>query len=236
MKRTILIGGLLLALAPAKAPAHGLWIEAGAEGITILEGHRDGDDHSGAAAKNVPGAEVVRVVCAGDDGATAFVDGPVTWPVFGDRRCAAFCGLVSSGYWTKTVSGTVNLPKDVAEHPLTSWLSFESAKAIFRWSDAFNRPLTDDLEIVPLHDPTVLAPGDKLRLVVTLGGAGVPDAVVLVDGKPRGTTDHEGLVNVKLRQAGFQSIVASHRSPADGMKADEIVRTAVLDFRLGDAR
>lgn len=236
MKRSILIGSLVLAFVPAKAPAHELWVEASAAGITVREGHREGDDHGGAETRDIPETEVVRVGCAGDDGRAVFVDGPVTWPVFGDRECAAFSALVSSGYWTKTLDGTKNVSKDRADRPLTSWLSFESAKAIFRWSDAFTRPLTEDLEIVPLHDPTVLAPGHKLRLVVTLGGVGVPGAVVLVDGNPRGTTDAEGRVNVKLRHDGLQSIVASHRAPGDGVKADEIVRTAVLDFRIGGGR
>lgn len=231
MRRTALALFSLL-LAAGAGEAHDLWLESSARGLTLYHGHPPGLAHDDSAPKEAPIETVLRVDCFGLDASGESRDSIAGYPVDFGEGCPAACALLSSGYWTKTPYGMKNVPKNEATQPLSSWLSFESVKRIERWSDAFAEPLTADLEIVPLHDPFALRDGDKLRLLLTLEGKPVPGAIVLYDGRPRGETDADGLVNIRLRRAGIQLIVASLRTPLASEKADETVRTATLVFDL----
>lgn len=234
MKRCLFPWLVILLAAVSPAAGHDLWVDREAGGYTIRAGHRDGRDHGGAPETRVEPAHVMRASCHGEDGTSRRLDGADAWPLFAEGGCAAFTALLSSGYWTKTASGTKNAPKNEVDDPLKSWLSFESVKRLGRWSDAFAEPLTSDLEVVPLHDPFRVRPGEKLRLRITMDGKPAEGALVLAEGRLRGETDADGRVNVKLRAAGFQSIAASLRGPGDGVRADETVRTATLNFVTGD--
>jgi nickel transport protein len=180
----------------------------------------------------VPIENVLRMSCFDESGNGASRDSIGAYPIDFGGPCAASSALVSSGYWTKTPYGTKNIPKNEAESPISGWLSYESVKHLAKWSEAFAAPLTGDLEIVPLHDPFSLGEGDKLRLLVALEGKPATGAIVVYDGKPRGETDSEGHVSIKLRRSGLQTILASYRTPLESEKADEVVRTAVLSFAL----
>jgi nickel transport protein len=57
-----------------------------------------------------------------------------------------------------------NKSKNETKEPLESWLSYESVKRVDGWTEAFKKPLTDDLEIVPLGNPLTLNVGDKTTL------------------------------------------------------------------------
>ena len=113
-----------------------------------------------------------------------------------------------------------------------SWLSHESVKRIDTWSPALAKPLTQELEIVPLDDPLRLSASDKLHLRVTLAGRPVSGATVTYDGEPRGATDTDGNINVRLRHDGYQMIATSVTRPLASPKADEEVRAASLVFEL----
>ncbi|MFH1679612.1 MAG: DUF4198 domain-containing protein [Candidatus Eisenbacteria bacterium] len=216
----------------APAEGHDLWLQQGDGGLTLLHGHPPGLGHDDKAPVEVPAETVLRVSCFDDRGTGVSLDSIAGFPVRFGAPCAASCALVSTGYWTKTPYGTKNVPKNEADQAVSSWLSLESVKLLETWSEAFAAPLTRDLEIVPLHDPFSLGEGDKIRLLVTLEGEPAAGAVVVYDGKPRGETDTEGRVNIKLRRSGPQMIVASHRAPLASEKADEVVRTATLTFAL----
>ncbi|MBM3319620.1 MAG: DUF4198 domain-containing protein [Candidatus Eisenbacteria bacterium] len=218
--------------APAPAEGHLLWLQMEGSGLTIYHGHPPGLGLDSSSPKEVPIENVLRASCFEESGNGAALDSVGAYPIDFGGPCAAASALVSSGYWTKTPYGTKNVPKNEAESPISSWLSYESVKHLATWSDAFAAPLTGDLEIVPLHDPFSLDEGDKLRLLVTIEGKPAAGAIVVYDGKPRGETDSEGHVNVKIRRSGLQMILASHRTPLQSEKADEIVRTAVLSFAL----
>jgi nickel transport protein len=138
----------------------------------------------------------------------------------------------SSGYWTKTAWGTTNVPKTGVAGVLESWLSEETIKRIERWTAAAARPLAERLELTPLADPLALAPGDKLRLLVTLGGRPVAGVPVAYDGDVRGTTAADGTIALRIRRPGLQMIRASAEAPLADGRADTVVRAATLNFEL----
>lgn len=221
---------LLLTLGPLPALAHDLWIEREAAGYVLYNGHK----HSAHGGDQVVayGPEFVRQARCFDIHGTVVAEAAGGSPFRLQADCAALTVLASSGYWSKTPEGTRNLPKDAASRVLKSWLSLESVKRIDAWSPALAAPLTEELEVVPLKNPLTLAPGDKLPLRVTLGGEPVSGAVVAYGGSPRGASDAQGRVNVRIRHGGFQRIEAGLSRPLASPKADEEIRTAVLVFEL----
>jgi nickel transport protein len=158
------------------------------------------------------------------------------YPVRVPDACAAIVVLTSSGYWTKTPSGTENEPRAQVEQAIRSWLSFEGVKRINAWHERFRLPLTGDLEIVSEEDPTSRRPGDKLAVRVSLGGRPVEGAIVAVDGKPRGRTETDGRLNIRLRRAGLQMIQASLTLPDTTGVADEIIQTTTLNFEIAEVK
>ncbi|HCO38587.1 MAG TPA: DUF4198 domain-containing protein, partial [Aquificaceae bacterium] len=123
-------------------------------------------------------------------------------------------------------------PKDRVESPLESWLSYESVKRMEEWSEAFKRPLTEDLEIVPLEDPFNLKLYDKVRLRVYYRGKPVKGVVVLHNNHVVGTTEEDGGINVRIKGKGLQRISTSIKERADGIKADYIIKSTSLIFEV----
>jgi hypothetical protein len=72
-----------------------------------------------------------------------------------------------------------------------------------------------------------LAPGDKLRLLVTLGGRPKAGVSVAYDGDTRGVTGANGLINLKVRHGGTQLIAASVLEPGPEGGPD-LLRSATL--------
>lgn len=221
---------MVAALTPAGA--HDLWLEREGDTYTLYYGHLHQDPSHGGARRieYAPGA-VKGSACFDASGAPRDVTpqaGAYPWRLVAD--CAVTCVLTSSGYWTKTPFGTRNVPKTEAQGAVASWLSVEGVKRVDAWSEALARPLTPDLEVVPLNDPLALREGDKLRLQVTFGGRPVPGVTVAYDGRTRGETDAEGRVNLRVRHGGLQLVVASWRAPLASELADEVVHTATLVF------
>jgi len=229
---TALLATLLTA---TTAQAHDLWLDRRGDGYELLYGHRH-SGHSGHSGQDTieykPGA-VKRMVCFDTNGKAVGQAAVASYPARLAGDCAVAYAQISSGYWTKTPYGTKNVTKDQVDVAVSSWLSFEGVKWIDHWGQAVERPLTQDLELVPLEDPLTLGDGDKLRLLVTFRGRPVANAVVAYDGKPRGETGPDGLVNIKVRHGGPQVIEATLRRPLDGTKADEEVHTSTLGFDLG---
>jgi len=219
-------------LTAATAQAHDLWLDHKANGYELLYGHRH-SGHSGQDTIEYKPDAVKQVVCFDTNGKAIGQGATESYPARLAGDCATAYALLSSGYWTKTPYGTKNVPKDQVEVAVSSWLSFEGVKRIDHWGQALARPLTQDLELVPLEDPLALGEGDKLRLLVTFRGQPAAKAVVAYDGKPRGETGPDGLVNVKVRHGGPQAIEATLRRALDGTKADEEVHTSTLSFDLG---
>jgi nickel transport protein len=230
--RQLLLGLGLLSLATT-AVAHDLWVEPTVGGLLIRYGHHPQVSHEGAREIAYAPSIVKSVTCTDAAGSPSPARVGSTPPVEIAGDCAVLYVLTSSGYWSKTPSGTKNLRKTEASSPLSSWQSFESVKHISHWGPGAAKPLGLPLEIVPAANPLALQDGDKLALRVLAKGQPVANAVVTYDGKPRGETDADGTLNIRIKHGGLQLIQASTRTPHAGPEADEVVHTTALTFALG---
>jgi len=230
MRSMLLVFSLMCLSAPSLA--HDLWIERTIEGLEVRYGHaRSGHEGDELLAY---GPEMIRRMdCVDAAGERSDPEWSGETPVRIPGECAAVFVLASTGFWSKTTEGTRNVPKKDSRSPLKSWQSFESAKRIDRWGEALARPFTPDLEITPVENPLVLAPGDKVHLLVTFAGEPVGGATVTYDGQPRGLTGKDGRVNLKIRHEGFQVIQAGLTVPINSEDADEIIHTTNLNFEIG---
>jgi nickel transport protein len=219
----------IVLLVTLPAAAHDLWLEPGADGCVLHRGHHH-SDHGGEDGIAYDPALVEAVICCDQEGELVRQPAPDAAPLRVPGSWAAVCVQLRSGPWTKTPDGTKNLPRDQVEHPLESWYSRETVKLVSAWIPHLEEPLGEELEIVPLENPLVLGVGDKLRLRVLCAGRPVPEAIVTYDGKPRGVTDADGRINVKVRRAGLQNVQASWRERLDASATDAIVHVAVLNF------
>ncbi len=220
----------LVATSPARA--HDLWLEPGPPGYTLRYGHLP-SGHDGARGIEYDPATVLRADCFDASGRPLAAAIERASPVTIRGDCAALFVLTSSGTWTKTPYGTLNVPKDQAEQVVESWRSFESVKWLETWGQPLASPVTGDLEITPLANPFTLRDGDKLQVLVTRERRPVAGAVVSYDGKPRGTTDRSGTINVRVRHGDVQRVTATLRVPIHTPQADVEIHTTSLSFELG---
>jgi nickel transport protein len=219
---------LLLTLLPLISLAHDLWIERAGALHTLTYGH-ERSGHEGAARLELKPETVKQALCISAEGRAPRTE-QRTSSLKGD--CAASQFVVSTGYWSKTPYGTKNLPKNEAGAVLESWHSMETVKRIDRWGAALAQGLTQELELTPTDNPLRLRVGDKLRVRAWFQGKPAAGVTVAYFGKPRGVTDDQGYVNVRLQQPGFQLLQASLERPLNDGKADKAIHAAALQFEL----
>jgi nickel transport protein len=222
---------LALCLLSTASAGHDLWIDREGPLHTLAYGH-ERSGHEGAGHLEYRPETVKEAGCFSTAGQEQRVEQGKTFPVTFRGECAASWFLLSTGYWSKTPYGTRNLPKSEAGAVMDSWLSVESIKRIDRWGDTLARPLTGELELVPLYNPLSLKVGDKLRLRAFLRGKPVTGVTVAYFGKPRGTTGSDGSVNIRLNEPGIQLVQASLEMPLNDGKADKTIQTSSLQFEI----
>ncbi len=231
MKRIIL--ALVAVLGASPAYGHDLWLQREDQDFVLYYGHRY-SHHEGPETIEYRPDMVRRASCFDTVGVETRLVLPEAYPLrFRCAGAAVVYVFTSSGYWTKTPYGTLNVPKTQAKQPIHSWLSYEGVKRIDAWAQRLAQPLTEDLELVPLHNPLAVGKGDKLRLQVTLEGEPVVGAIVSYDGKPRGVTGKDGQISVRLRHWGYQLIQASLTRSVDSKETDQLILTTNLNFDIG---
>ncbi|MEJ5172293.1 MAG: DUF4198 domain-containing protein [Hydrogenothermaceae bacterium] len=208
--------------------AHELWIEENENGYILLYGHLKPQLGEDKFVKYSP-ENVLDVRCFDSQGKDKSVKVERVYPLKIVGKCDILYILFSTGYWTKTPFGLKNLPKDRVDMPIESWQSFESVKRLNSFIDT---PLTDNLEITPLQNPFSLKVGEKLTVLVTYGKKPLRDVIVSYDGKPIGTTDDDGKINIRIKHTNQQYISTSYKVRSDGVKADSIIYTATLNFEV----
>lgn len=227
--RRLFLFALVICATPALA--HDLWLEKSGKHWTLYQGHRH-STHEGAETMAYGGSFVTAGKCIDERGGLRplSVAGTAPWTASGD--CAALLIDVSSGYWSKTPWETKNVPKTQAPGALKSWLSKDSLKRLERWSPAYAEPFGSALEIVPTANPFALKQGDKLVVRVLRDGKPLANVPVAYHGDPRGETDPDGRVAIRLRHGGIQLISTSHEVPLKDGKADVEIVAATLQWEL----
>ncbi len=147
--------------------------------------------------------------------------------IFG--KCDTIFVEFSSGYWTKTPHGLKNLSKNLVQMPLESWKSIEYVKRV---DIGISKPYTNHLEITSLDNLNNVKVGDKVSFLVTLNGKPMKDVVVAYDGKPVGTTDDDGRINIRIKRNGLQNITTSLKIKENSDKSDFIIYTSNLNFEV----
>jgi len=222
---------LLLTLLPSLVLAHDLWIERSGPLHTLAYGH-ERSGHEGAKRLEYKPDAVKQAACYHTSGQEQRADQGHAYPATLKGDCAVSWFLLSSGYWSKTPYGTKNLPKNEAGAVIDSWRSLESIKRIDRWSELLAKPLTQELELVPLENPITLQAGAKLHLRAYFQGKPAANVTVAYFSKPRGVTGADGALNIRLNEAGFQLIQASLELPLNDGKADKAIHSAALQFEI----
>ncbi len=211
--------------------SHDLWVEREGSQYALYYGHLHPVQGEEKFIKYKP-EDVLKFECVSSGGKPLQYKFEKSYPARLKGSCGAVLAVFSSGYWTKSVEGLKNLPKDRVQGAIEGWLSYESVKRIDGWSQELKKPLTDDLEIVPLENPLEAKVGDKLTFAVYYRGKPLKDAVVAYDEKPVGSTDDDGRINIRIKRKGLQLISTSVKEKADGVKADYVVKTANLSFEV----
>ncbi len=208
--------------------AHQLWIEKGQSGFVLHYGHRKAAEGEKKfieySAENIK-----RIICI-KNGSQEILHTQFSYPLTIPQKCDVIQIDFSTGYWTKTVNGTVNTDKNSAKSPIFSWYSYESVIYINRWNK--NILLSDGLYIWSLKNPLKAKVGEKLRLKLFFDGKPVSDVPVAYDGKVLGLTDKDGRINIRVKHKGLQHIEATFRKKVNTKKADYIVYTTTLNFEV----
>lgn len=211
--------------------AHELWFTDKDSVQTLHYGHFT-DAHQGAQSIDYPANYLKQTICLDQNQQTLSPHLSQESPIQIKGNCALTYVLLSSGFWTKTLDGSMNLPKNQINNSLKSWQSFESIKRIKSWHSDFIKPVTHTLELLPLHNPLSLNLNEKVSLQLVNNRQPVKNAIVLYMGQPRGQTDDNGEINIRLKEKGLQLIQATYRQPTDGIQTDEIVQTTHLLFEI----
>lgn len=222
---------LLPLLIAVPAMAHDLWLEKEGSVLTLLQGHKH-SGHAGAETLPYEASFVKSALCQDKTGAVRAMPAAKSPPLQLPAECPTLLVSASSGYWTKTPWETKNVPKTGVAGALRSWLSEESVKRIEQWTPATAQPVGEGLEVVPLANPLLLKPDDKLTVRVTDNRqpkAGVP---VAYGGDVRGATGEDGSIAIRIRHGGVQLISTSVETPLTDGKADLRIRSATLQFDL----
>lgn len=215
----------------AQASAHEYWIERSEAGYSLFQGHAY-STHKGEERVPYDPSIVKRAFCLKMDGSIAAPAFSRSYPVRVAPPCTALLFEVSSGYWSQTLSETVQKPKSEVRGALRGWRAEEWVKRIDTWTPRLSQPLSDGLELTLTDDPFGLKPGEKLRLLVTWRGKPQSGVALAYDGNTRGVTGADGRANLRIRHGGLQTVSASFEETIQDPEADKVVRGTMLQLEL----
>lgn len=210
---------------------HDLWLEDTQAGSFVRYGH-SGATHRGEKYLPYTASAVKSAQCFVDHAFQPLSISTAT-PIQISQDCDVRWVVFSTGFWSKTPQGTLNQSRNELSAVYQSWLSQESVKQIVRWQDEQLKPITDEFELIAEENPLLLAVGDKLRLRVFDHGLPVANVVVAYFGEPRGVTDEQGRINIRIQHSGLQLIQASKTEPyRDKTQADQFIQTTALQVTI----
>lgn len=214
---------------PLGIQAHDLWLEPQGEVLVLRYGHRGGELRDLDAAK-VKVVRCRRGVAPALDVRAASKTGPKELRT--PSRCEAASAFLDGGFWSLTPDGERNLAKNQVPDAVRSWQSKQFAKWIEVRAAAAGAVLGDELEIVPVGDPSRARQGNKATFRVLWQGKPVAGAVLAIDHKPLGETDASGECRVKIRAAEVESVSVTLKRPLGTPEADTVLSEASLTFEV----
>jgi nickel transport protein len=223
--RLALLGFLLLGTC-GLVQAHDYWLEVEGDDYILFRGHRH-SGHRGEDLVPYDPAIVTRALCAEASGTVREVQGSSAYPIRIPGPCAVVLVEADSGTWSHTYTGSQRREGAEPKSVTHTWRALETVKRLNSWGPGLGRPLSQGLEITSPKDPMGLAPGEKLRLIVTQDGRPRAGVSVAYDGDTRGVTGANGLINLKVRHGGTQVITASLEEP-DPQGGPSLLRSTVL--------
>lgn len=223
--------GCILCLITAKVAAHDYWVERTTEGYSLFQGHLY-STHKGQERVSYDPSIVKRALCFKSVGTIAASETSRSYPVRVSGQCDVILFEISSGYWSQTLSETIQKPRSEVRGALRGWRSEEWVKRVDAWTPQLAKPLSDGLELTLTDDPFQLKAGDKLRLLVTWRGRPQSGVAVAYDGDARGVTGSDGRANLRIRHGGVQTLSASFEENIQDPQADKVVRGAILQLEL----
>lgn len=232
--QTLLLASAVLLYGAAAASAHGVWTAErwGETGIVYGHGAEDGaydpakvksvtaiDKAGKPVDAKIVGRERGAVIEAGDGAAILLVD-------------------FANGIYSKGADGKwVNKPKSEVPGATEAGDNWKHNLTIHHLhGDTLPELPAQKLQIVPLANPTELAPGALFKVRVLYDGKPVSGVAITPDyvnasEATLGKTDADGVAEVLIRNQGLNVIAVSHSVPlADTRDADEVSHFATLSF------
>lgn len=213
------------------ATAHDYWLEKEGEDYLLYNGHYV-SQHKGDAIVPYDPSIIKQINCANQTGEILHTEFSRTYPIRIHGPCACILIEAETGIWSKSLAGITNQSQEEIASSLRSWQSIEGLKWLEVWSESLSQPISPGLELVSTNDPFKLKPGDKVRLLVTWREKPRPGVTVAYGGDPRGVTDKDGRINIRIRHGGIQVITASMDEPSVDGTSDKTVHSTSLIFIL----
>ncbi len=220
---------LLVSLAGSTLQAHSIWLEQAQITYRLVYGH-PGEPGTFASHK------LRRIQAFDTAGETSDFTAKVQ-PQAVAITVPANAGLITvtfdNGYWTDPGDGYVNQPKTQFPQSLQALRSLKYSKNLLGWHDRFAEPVGSRLELVPLDNPLVLTPGDRLPVKLLYQGGPIAGTEIHIEGQSATyTTNERGIAEVALPDRSWQYLSATYSRPLPSdPKADTVAHTANLVFR-----
>lgn len=243
--------GVCLSLWPAAASAHDFWIskvqaEAGQPPVLTL-----GYGHNFPVGEDVPEENLATrfqgFTIDGPGGPVKLERGAETKLLTSAKPLAdgiyVAWGEATPLFLTQSTQGWAIKAKDEVENPLASNLSAKHAKTVIKagqgGGDLWSKPVGQKLEIVPVADPTALAPSGQLKVKILFQGQPLPSAKVEAfpsEGDPvSAVAGNDGVAELTLPRAGWWRVMVEHSIPYEGdrTKADNELNITSLAVEVG---
>ncbi|WP_336487388.1 DUF4198 domain-containing protein [Methylobacterium nigriterrae] len=235
-----LLAAGLLALSPAGARAHDLWLTPAPGGVAVHLGHA----HEPAlpAADKLVHLSALTVSGSAALSARAEPGAGVLTAALPSGGDALVSGAYDNGFWVRLRGGGErNADRRSAPDAERSQWSMKFAKAVLGPDAPWDRVLGQTLEIVPLEAPAAATGAIRVRVLFEgrpVAGAEIEAASGDTAEETRATTDAEGIARVPLARAGQQILavdrrVRPSRTPA---LADADSYSATLAFTTAEPR
>ncbi len=235
MKKVLFLSVVvLLVLFSQSAFAHHAWVEKEGNRFLVAWGHPPKiDPYEPGKVKDIKGFD-----SQGSETVLKRADEKDRVYLSANTSISMITFSFEGGYLVSTPDGKKRLTKKEAQNAgmqiLDSFYSSQSAKTLFAYSKAAEKPVGLKLEIIPLANPYALKGEGLLPIKVLFKGKPLEGATIEIGNhKEAAKTDKDGIARVQIAGQEKQVILAKHRiATKDSPDADYLAYTTVLTFEL----